>query len=121
MKKAFPTEFVYQLFALMIAFIIVHALYVTLVRPQATAFLEQEAINMRTDPEYVQQSTFQVVIKDYEQEACFILMLWAIAILGYKGRANYRQQQLLDQDLLQLPVDLPIGVEDTRDLVRRMQ
>ena len=35
MKKAFPTEFVYQVFSLLIAFILVHAIYVTLIRPQA--------------------------------------------------------------------------------------
>ena len=100
MKNNFPTEFIYQVFSLLIAFIIVHAIYVTLVRPQADAFLKQEAANMQADNEYVQQSSFYVVIKDYEQEACFILMLWAFAILGYKGRAAYRQQKLLEQDLL---------------------
>lgn len=121
MKKAFPTEFVYQIFSLLIAFIIVHAMYVTVVRPQARAFLEQEAINMKADPQYVQQSSFFVVIKDYEQEACFVLMLWALAILGFKGVAVWRQQTLLDQDLLRLPENMPIGAEDTRELAGRVE
>jgi biopolymer transport protein ExbB/TolQ len=121
MKKTFPTEFVFQVFSLLIAFILVHALYVTLVRPQAEAFLAQEAANMRANPDYVQQRSFYVVLKDYEQETCFVLMLWAFAILGYKGREAYRQQQLLQRDLLQLPENLPIGVEDTRELSRRLQ
>jgi biopolymer transport protein ExbB/TolQ len=121
MKKNFPAEFVFQVFSLLIAFIIVHAVYVTLVRPQANAFLEQEAVNLQANPDYLQQRSFFVVIKDYEQETCFVLMLWAFSILGYKGRAVYRQQQLLDQDLLQLPDNLPVGVEDTRDLAARIQ
>jgi len=121
MKKTFPTEFVFQVFSLLIAFILVHALYVTLVRPQAGAFLAQEAANMRTNPDYAQQRSFYVVLKDYEQETCFVLMLWAFAILGYKGREAYRQQQLLQRDLLQLPENLPIGVEDTRELSLRLQ
>jgi biopolymer transport protein ExbB/TolQ len=121
MKKNFPAELVYQVFSLLIAFILVHAVYVTLVRPQATAFLEQEAANMRADPGYVPQRSFFVVIKDYEQETCFVLMLWAFSILGYKGRAVYRQQQLLERDLLQLPDNLPIGTEDTRSLVDRIR
>ena len=50
MRKAFPTEFVFQVFALLIAFILVHALYVTVIRPQADAFLRQEAASMRADP-----------------------------------------------------------------------
>jgi biopolymer transport protein ExbB/TolQ len=121
MRKNFPAELVYQVFSLLIAFILVHAVYVTLVRPQANAFLEQEAANMLADPGYVQQRSFFVVIKDYEQETCFVLMLWAFSILGYKGRAVYRQQKLLDRDLLQLPDNLPIGTEDTRSLVDRIR
>jgi biopolymer transport protein ExbB/TolQ len=69
----------------------------------------------------VPQRSFFVVIKDYEQETCFVLMLWAFSILGYKGRAVYRQQQLLERDLLQLPDNLPIGTEDTRSLVDRIR
>jgi biopolymer transport protein ExbB/TolQ len=121
MKRGFPTELVYQVFSLLIAFILVHALYVSFIRPQANSFLEQQALQMQSDPGYVQQRSFFVVVKDYEQETCFILMLWAFAILGFKGRTSYRQQKLLDQDLLRLPEELPIGPEDTRDLAGRIQ
>jgi biopolymer transport protein ExbB/TolQ len=121
MKKAFPTEFVYQVFSLLIAFILVHAIYVTLIRPQADSFMRQEAANMQADPAYVQQRSFFVVIKDYEQESCFVLMLWALSILVYKGRAVYAQQKLLELDLLKLPANLPIGPEDTRELAGRLQ
>ena len=120
MKRNFPSELVYQVFSLLIAFILVHAVFVTLVRPQASAFLEQEAANMQADPGYVQQRSFWVVIKDYEQETCFVLMLWALAILGYKGRLAFSQHKLLDQDLLRLPENLPIGPEDTRELATRI-
>ena len=121
MKRGFPVELVYQVFSLLIAFILVHALYVSFIRPQAQDFLEQEALQMQSDPAYVQQRSFFVVVNDYEQETCFILMLWAFAILGLKGRTTYRQQKLLDQDLLRLPEELPVGPEDTRDLAGRIQ
>ena len=121
MKKSFPVELIYQVFSLLIAFILVHALYVTVIRPQANSFLEQETANMKADPDYVQQRSFFVVIKDYEQETCFILMFWAFAILGFKGKATFSQQRLLEQDLLRLPDDLPIGPEDTRDLAARLR
>ena len=101
-RQQLPNEFVYQVFSLLIAFILVHAVYVTLIRPQASAFLQQEARQMQDDPQYVQQRSFYVVIKDYEQEACFVLMFWAFAILGYKGLAAWRQHRLLAQDLLSL-------------------
>ena len=38
MKKLFPSEPIFQIFALLIAFIIVHAVYVALIRPSADAF-----------------------------------------------------------------------------------
>ena len=120
MKRNFPSELVFQVFSLLIAFIVVHAIYVTVIRPQANAFIEQEQANMQANPEYVQQRSFYVVIKDYEQETCFVLMLWAFAILGYKGRGVFRQQKLLDQDMLRLPENLPIGPEDTRELAGRI-
>jgi biopolymer transport protein ExbB/TolQ len=121
MRKNFPVELVYQVFSLLIAFILVHALYVTVIRPQANSFLEQQAANLQADPDYVPQSSFFVVIKDYEQETCFVLMLWAFAILGFKGKTTYSQQKLLDRDMLQLPDDLPVGPEDTRDLASRLR
>ena len=120
MKKNFPTELVYHVFSLLIAFILVHSIYVTLVRPQAKAFIEHESTSLQADPQYVQQRSFYVVIKDYEQETCFILMLWAFAILGYKGRDVYLQEKLLGQDLLELPEGMPIGPEDTRRIARQI-
>lgn len=120
MKKNFPTEFIYQVFALLISFIIVHAVYVTLVRPAAATHQQQEAARLAADPTYISQDSFFVVIKDYEQETCFILMLWALSILGYKGQAAWRQHRLLERDLLQLPESLPIGPEDTRELAERV-
>ena len=119
-KNTLPSELIYSIFSLLIAFILVHSIYETLVRPQATSFLEQETARVLANPEYTPQRSFFVVIKDYEQETCFVLMLWAFAILGYKGRDAYRQQKLLDQDLLQLPGSLPIGPEDTRDIAQRL-
>ena len=120
MPRKLPFELMYQLFALLISFIIVHGAYVTVIRPQAENFIAMEQLRLAEDPDYVQQRNFFVVIKDYEQETCFILMLWAIAILGYKGTVAWRQRSQLDEDLLQLPDNMPVGPEDTRELTRRL-
>ncbi|MCF6225722.1 MAG: MotA/TolQ/ExbB proton channel family protein [Xanthomonadales bacterium] len=120
-KNTFSNEFIFQVFALLIAFIIVHAFYVSMVRPAAAVHLQQQAEMIKENPEYVTKDSFFVVIKDYEQEACFILMFWAFSILAYKGLAGRRQQLLLERDLLQLPKGLPIGQEDTRALVKRLE
>jgi len=120
-KNRLPAELIFQIFTLLIAFIIVHGAYVTIIRPQATSFLAYEQELLAQDPQYVQQRNFYVVIKDYEQETCFVLMFWALAILGFKGTTSYRQRQQLDSDLLQLPPTLPIGPEDTRDILDRLE
>ena len=118
--KQFPVEFIYQVFSLLIAFILVHGAYVTVIRPRADLFLEQEKAQLAADPDYEQQRNFYVVLQDYEQEACFVLMFWALAILAFKGSSVYRQQRLLKLDLLKLPPGLPVGVEDTPQLVGRI-
>ena len=121
MKKNFPTEFVYQVFSLLIAIIVVHAIYVAVIRPDARAFMEREAQAIQADPSYVPARSLPVVIKDYEQEACFILMFWAFAIIIYKAVGAFRQRALLDQDLISLSEDMRILPQDTRELSRRIQ
>jgi biopolymer transport protein ExbB/TolQ len=114
-------EFVYQVFALLIAFILVHALYVTLIRPNAQVHMEAERAMMQADSTHIEQRSIYVVLRDYEQEACFVLMIWAMFILGYKGLSVSRQQTLLVKDLLGLPADMPIGREDLKALSHRLQ
>jgi len=118
--KNFPTEMVYQLFSLLLVFIIVHGVYVSLIRPKAEAFRVLEQARLVDQPDAVQEQNFYVVIRDYEQEACMILFFWALAILAYKGVVVWRQQGQLDEDFLQLPVNMPIGPEDTRELIGRL-
>ena len=89
MRKIFPTEFVFQVFSLLVAFIVVHAIYVAVVRPKADAFLAAEHAQAKADPNYLQQRSYYVVIRDYEQETCLVLMLWAMAILAFKGTVTY--------------------------------
>jgi len=121
MKKQFlPVELIYQVASLLVAFIFVHGAYVTVIRPNAESFQRQEALLMAADSQYVQQRNFYVVIKDYEQEACFILMLWAFAILGFKGMQSFRQRRMLGLNILQLPATLPIGPEDIKPLLTRL-
>jgi biopolymer transport protein ExbB/TolQ len=119
--KNFPIEMVYQVFSLLLAFIIVHGAYVSLIRPKADAFLAMEHARLVQQPDAVQEQNFFVVIRDFEQEACLVLFLWALAILVYKGVTIWRQQSQLDEDLLQLPGNMPIGPEDTRELMGNLQ
>jgi biopolymer transport protein ExbB/TolQ len=121
MKKIFPAEFVFSVFSLMIAFILVHAFYVAVIRPNANAFLQEQEEMMAVNENYVPERSAFVVVKDFEQEACFILMFWALAILGFKIRVNYRQQKQIEQDFIGLGEDAVITVEDTVPISKRIR
>ena len=84
-KKNIPIEFVYQLFALIIAIIVVHTFYVSTVRPNAAEIIVEQNLRVEQDKDYVRERSAWVLIKDFEQEACFILMIWALAIMAYKA------------------------------------
>jgi len=121
MKKQLPLEFIYQLFSLIIAVILVHAIYVSIVRPNAAIILEEQAININADPNYVPERSAYVVIRDFEQEACFILMLWALALMGFKAFLAIRERQVLELDLIPLNEGTSILPEDTREYSRPVQ
>lgn len=120
-KKNIPVEFVYQLFALIIAIIVVHAFYVSIVRPNANEVLEQQAIEAAADPDYIRDRSTWVLIKDLEQESCFILMFWALAIMSYKAREIIRERNLLDVELVPIAEGMRILPEDTREYARQVE
>lgn len=121
MKKNFPVEFVYQLFALIVATIIVHAMYVSSIRPRAEVILERQAVEAQTQENYVAERSIYVVLKDYEQESEIILFLWAMAIIGFKIVTSMRERKLLEQDLIAISEGESILPEDTREYARPLQ
>ncbi len=121
MKKHIPTEFVFQMASLLIAVIFVHAFYVAVVRPNAAAIIEEQQIQIEENPDYVLERSFFVIIRDFEQESCFVLMLWALSILGYKAYAASLERALLQQDLVPIAEGMRILPEDTREYARQIQ
>ena len=120
-KKNIPVEFVFQLFALIIAIIIVHAFYVSVVRPNAVQVIEEQNMMAAADPDFVRERSVWVLVKDFEQEACFILMFWALAIMGYKAFKISGERRLLEVDLVPVAEGMRILPEDTREFARQVQ
>jgi len=121
MKKGYPVEFVFQALSLIVAVIIVHAVYVTIVRPKADAVLAEQQAMMEVDENYVPERSVYVILRDFEQESCFILMLWAIAIMTYKGVLAAREHALLQEELVPLAEGTRILPEDAREYARQIQ
>ena len=120
-KKNIPIEFVFQLFALIIAIIVVHAFYVSVVRPNAVEVIEEQNMMAAADPDYVRDRSIWVLIKDWDQESCFILMFWALAIMGYKSVRLSGERRLLEVDLVPVAEGMRILPEDTREFARQVQ
>jgi biopolymer transport protein ExbB/TolQ len=120
MKKN-TNEFFFQLVALLVAIILVHAIYVTVVRPNADSIVNRAAEVAAAGGDYVVPRSFWVVIKDFEQEACFVLALWALAIMGYKWRTAARESKMLDLPLISVSEGTRILPDDAGQLARPLQ
>jgi len=121
MKRTIPFEIIYQTIALLVAVVLVHLIYVTVIRPNADAILTAQAEKSARGEAFVQDRSIYVIVRDYEQESCFILMFWAMAIMGYKGRLALRERALLQQDLVKVSHGLSVLPEDTREYIRPIQ
>jgi len=121
MKQRMSSEFIYQLFALLIAVIVVHAVYVGAIRPAADVQIRTEMELQASGADFVPERSFAVVIRDFEQEACFILLIWALAIMGYKGRRTLREQSVLERRLLDIPEGTSVLPVDAREYSRSLE
>ena len=121
MRKQLPVEFLYQLFSLIIAAILIHSLYVSIVRPNASQVLQLQAIEINSNPNYVPERSTYVVIRDFEQEACFILMLWAFALMAYKANLARQERHVLSLNLIPVAQGTSILPEDSREYARPIQ
>jgi len=121
MKNRMSSEFIFQLFALLIAVIVVHALYVGVIRPSADTQIEKQLELQASGADFIPERSFTVVIRDFEQEACFIMLIWALAIMGYKGRRTLEEQAILDRDLVDIPDGTSVLPEDAREYSRSLE
>jgi biopolymer transport protein ExbB/TolQ len=121
MKTRYPKEFLYSLATLIGATIVIHAIWTAWVRPNAQAVLAVQAEAMDRDPNYVPDRSMFVIMKDWEQESCVILMIWAVGMITFKYRTTGREQELLDGDPVRVPEGMRILPEDTREYVRQLE
>ncbi|MAY34652.1 MotA/TolQ/ExbB proton channel family protein [Litorivivens sp.] len=118
MKIRLSNDFLYQLFALLISVIVVHTAYVTVIRPEARLIELEQQQQIAENPDYLPERSLLVIIRDFEQEACFILLFWAFALLIMKAVAVSRQRDQLDQNLIQVSEGETILPEDARHHAR---
>jgi biopolymer transport protein ExbB/TolQ len=115
------SEFIFQVFALLITVIVVHSLYVGWVRPAARAHVEREAALQAANEDFVPTRSFAVVIGDYEQEAEGILTIWVLAFMGYKVRRVMLDRAMLERNLLDIPEGTSVLPQDAREYSRALE
>ncbi len=121
MKRHLPTDLIYQITALVVALILVHFVYITLIRPSAQAVLDLRAEQAAAGQTVSDEQSLYVMLKDFEQESCFVLMLWAMAIMGYKSKNALRERKLLQRDIVNVAEGMSILPEDAREHTRPIQ
>ncbi len=82
--------------ALIISVIFVHLIYIGYVRPEASALIEIAQAQGLSSPRDV-----VIILKDYEQEICFILMLWGCFLITTNYREILKTKYLFSVDLLE--------------------
>lgn len=115
------SEFIYQLTALLLAIILIHAAYVIVVRPNAEAVLAEQQAQQAAGQMVGTDVSVWVILKDYEQESEVILAIWATAIIGLKIRQSLDERQLLARRILAATAGTSILPEDAREYTRPLQ
>jgi biopolymer transport protein ExbB/TolQ len=121
MRKSTSSEFTFQIFTLIFSIIVVHSAYVALIRPNANALLQAQLERQAAGEITVVERSVYIVLKDYEQETCFILMFWAMGIMGYKARRTMKERQQLSTPLLHVDEGRLIFPNDARQFIRPIQ
>ncbi len=121
MRQGLLNQTLYQLAALITAVIIVHAIYVAIIRPNADFIQQQQAQLQQADPDYVPERSVYIILRNVEQETCIILFLWALSIIGQKTVTTMRERRLLDRTLIPLAEGMSILPEDARNYSRPVQ
>lgn len=120
-SKQGQKEFQFQLMALAVIVVLVHACYALIIRPGAESWAAAQAELVESESAVGKTPPLVIILKDYEQEACMILFFWALSIMGYKARQLKSHTALLEQDFVQVQEGHRILPEDARELTRRLQ
>jgi biopolymer transport protein ExbB/TolQ len=120
-RKFAPSDFMFEIFALILIIITVQAVYATVIRPQAQAIREADIAMMMKDKNYVPELHLSVTLKDYEPEVCIIFTLWAFVVMARKASSVVRSRKMFETELLHLHEGIRILPEDTREYTRQIE
>jgi len=83
--------------------------------------MDQQAALQQLDESYVPDRSVYIILKDFEQETCIILFLWALSIIGLKTQRVIRERSILERTLVPLTEGMSILPQDARNFARPVQ
>lgn len=101
------SDLIKSFIALIISILIVHLAYIGYVRPEADLLMELSKQAEQSAPR-----DLVVVLKDWEQEICFILMLWGAYLILSKCRTILKNKYLYKVDLIEAQPGHPFSAEE---------
>lgn len=90
------SDMVKSFIVLVVSVIVVHLAYMSYIRPEADLLIEAAKQAGQSTPR-----NLVIVLKDYEQEICFILMLWGSFLILSKCRTILRSKYLYAVDIIE--------------------
>ena len=106
-SSLFSRENIYQFAGLLISIVSISLIYELPkvgIRAQAAKIQIANSLKaaQQSDTGFVPERTIFVIIKDYEQQVCFTLMVWAMMIVIYKLRQVWQEKSILNDNLLDI-------------------
>ena len=119
----FTQGFIIQSVGLLVAIFGVGQLYSQYIRPQAAEVEITRRIleNRGAEESEESQRNFVVILKDYEQQACLTLMVWATILLSYKLWLVGRERQVIGREFVELEIGQRILPEAALDYSKEVQ
>ena len=115
---------VYSISALLLAVILIHSIWTLAIRPRAEAVLSQRVVvtnSKNVKAQVLQLRSIYVILKDYEQETCVILMLWSLLLLARQAQDTRLGRQLLDREYVKIGEAQVVLPEDARVYSRPLE
>lgn len=116
-----PGQFLASALLLVATVAVVQAVYVLHVLPQAAAIAATQRRALLTDASYIAPRSLYLAIKDYEQEAELILVLWAAQLLALKAVSEQREHRALHAALAAVAADTVIRAQEAREDADRLE
>jgi hypothetical protein len=117
--KKYPKSFALKSIGLVVIILVVTAFYEFVIRPAAESDFEAgKAVSAESG-----QTPFSlwIVLKDYEQQVCFVLFFWGLFLLALKIKGSIEENNSLEVDYLGLGAEDRLKKEDARPVLWKLE